>query len=78
MSDKKELQDSIKGITNKLLELKNYLDSDKKANEIFNKLLIERAIIKKQLAELVENKFAKMLLGKTKKETLICDYFKAN
>ncbi len=47
--------------------------------DLYDKAILEKAILKKELEECEKNQLMKMVkkfLPKTKKKTLICDYFK--
>ena len=75
---KEELKKSIKMCTLRLQTIKPHLTDDKRAlNESFNKLLIEKAILRDKLLKKEPsffNKLAKKL--QINKHELICDYFK--
>lgn len=57
----------------------NYLDTDV-CNELYNSLVLQKAILKKELENADKNVFVENLKKfvpkiKNKKKTLICDYF---
>lgn len=74
---KKELLLAIKEKETQLAKLKNHIDKSYICSELYNKVVLEKAILKKELADLEKNKFAeniRFLFPRKKK--LICDYFK--
>lgn len=73
-----EIKESIKMCTLRLKTIQPHLTDEKVAlNESFNKLLIEKAILKEQLKH-KEPSFLSKLIKKlnNNKKVLICDYFK--
>ena len=76
-----EIENSINYLTCVLNKLQTKIDDDNEYNKAYNKLLIERAELRKKLNYAKSNKI--MLLFKNnlcrlkfgKKEKLICDYF---
>ena len=74
---KKELIKSIKEKEVQLAKLAAHVDKSVICSELYNKVVIEKAILKKQLDDLNKNKFAEKVvrLFQRKKKTLICDYF---
>ncbi len=73
---KKELIKSIKEKEIQLAKLAAHVDKSFICSELYNKVVIEKAILKKQLDELNANKFAKNVIKLfPRKKTLICDYF---
>ena len=74
---KKELIASIKQKELQLAKLKEHIDKSDVCSDLYNKVLIEKAILKKQLDDLNNN----TLVNRIKhlmphREKLICDYFK--
>lgn len=74
---KKELLLSIKEKEMQLAKLKIHIDKSSICGDLYNKLVLEKAILKKELEDsekvnFVEN-FKKFI---PRKKTLICDYFK--
>ena len=74
---KKELIASIKQKELQLAKLKEHIDKSNVCSDLYNKVLIEKAILKKQLDDLNNN----TLVNRIKhlmphREKLICDYFK--
>ena len=73
---KNELIRSIKEKEVQLAKLESYVDKSIVCSELYNKVVIEKAILKKELDEINKNK----LMGKViklfpRKTKLICDYF---
>lgn len=74
---KKELIKSIKEKENQLAKLKEHVDKSVICSELYNKVVLEKAILKKQLDDLCRNKLAeKVRYLFPPKEKRICDYFK--
>lgn len=74
---KKELVKSIKEKEEQLAKLKEHVDRSVICSELYNKVVLEKAILKKQLDDLEKNKFAdKVRYLFPIKKTRICDYFK--
>lgn len=74
---KRELISSIREKELQLAKLKEHIDKSEVCSDLYNKVLIEKAILKKQLEDLQNNSLInriKHLLPKQDK--LICDYFK--
>ncbi len=75
---KKELIKSIKEKEIQLAKLSAHVDKSFICSELYNKVVIEKAILKKQLDDLNRNKLAEKVVRLfPRKEKLICDYFKA-
>jgi hypothetical protein len=73
---KKELQQAIKEKEKQLSKLEQHIYKSKTCAEVYDKLVLEKAIQKKELDDLYKNKFVervKKLIPH--KKTLICDYF---
>lgn len=74
---KRELIKSIKEKEVQLSKLKAHVDKSSVCSDLYNKVVLEKAILKKQLEEMDENAFLKKIKSLfPKKKTLICDYFK--
>jgi len=74
---KQELIKSIKEKEVQLAKLAEHVDKSEICSELYNKVVIQKAILKKQLDDLNNNTFANKVvrLFPRKKKTLICDYF---
>ncbi|MBQ8458722.1 hypothetical protein IJ541_01315 [bacterium] len=74
---KKELILSIKEKEIQLSKLKQHIDKSEVCSDLYNKILIEKAVLKQQLEDLqnksIVNRIKHLL---PKREKLICDYFK--
>ena len=74
---KKELIKSIKEKEIQLAKLKEHIDKSSVCSDLYNKVVLEKAILKKELENVDKNKFIdglKNLLPR--KKVLICDYFR--
>lgn len=74
---KDKLTISIREKELQLSKLKEHIDKSVVCSELYNKMLIEKAVLKKQLDDLQNRSIVsriKHLLPK--REKLICDYFK--
>lgn len=57
-------------------KLAEHADNSYICSQLYNKVVIEKAILKKQLDDLKKNKLAEKVIRLfPKKKTLICDYF---
>lgn len=75
---KKELINAIAKKQSQLEKLSANVDKSYICAQLYNKIVIEKAILKKQLDDIEHNKFAdKIIRLFPKKKTLICDYFKS-
>lgn len=74
---KKELLASIREKEIQLAKLRNHIDKSDVCSDLYNKILIEKAILKKQLEDSEKNTFINKIknLVPRKNEKLICDYF---
>ena len=73
---KKHLQQHIEEKESQIQKFKLRLKSSDLCESLYNKAILEKAILKKELEELDENKFVesiKKILPRTKER--ICDYF---
>lgn len=81
MKRKNEIVNSINHLTCLLNTLKPKLNENEEYNQAYNRLLIERAQLRKKLSQpkivsLFKNNLKN--LNFTKKEKRICDYFSSN
>lgn len=73
---KRELIQSIKEKEIQLEKLKKHVDKSYICSELYNKVVLEKAILNKELQDLEQNKFAnKVRYLFANKKTRICDYF---
>lgn len=84
MKRKEELENSIIHLTCMLNKLKTLIDDSEEYNMAYNRLLIQRAELRKNLSEINTNNIIELFsnsvkkvknLSFKKKEKLICDYF---
>ena len=61
-----------------LAKLREHIDKSEVCSDLYNKVLVEKAILKKQLDDLRNNTLANRIkhLLPHRGEKLICDYFK--
>ncbi len=74
---KKDLKQAIKEKEIQLSKLEQHIEKSNTCAEVYNKVILEKAILNKELQDASKNKFlerAKQLIPH--KKTLICDYFK--
>ncbi len=74
---KRELISSIREKELQLAKLREHIDKSQVCSDLYNKVLLEKAILKKQLEDLQNNSLVnriKHLLPR--QEKLICDYFR--
>jgi len=72
-----KLKDAIKEKELQLAKLKCHVDKSTVCSDLYNKVVLEKAIMNKELQDIDKNKFldrVKRLVPR--KKTLICDYFK--
>jgi hypothetical protein len=72
----KELKNDIKQKESQLAKLKTHVDKSAVCSDLYNKVVLEKAILNKELHDIENN----CLVSKIKKiiphkKTLICDYF---
>ena len=74
---KKELIESIEQKESQLSKLKEHINKSEVCSDLYNKILIEKAILKKQLDDLKNNTIVNRIkhLIPRRGERLICDYF---
>ena len=74
-----ELIESIKLLEIKISQLKKEAAKSETTASLYNRMLIERAILRKKLEHSKSNKILSFIKNKiklvSKKEKLICDYF---
>ncbi len=75
---KKQLLASLHEKELQLAKLKQHIDKSDICADLYNKVLIEKAILKKQLDDLKNNSIAARIrhLMPRRGEKLICDYFR--
>lgn len=74
---KRELIKSIREKEIQLAKLKEHVDKSTICSDLYNKVVLEKAILKKQLEDLNKsNLFDGIKNIIPHKKTLICDYFK--
>lgn len=75
---KKQLIASIHEKELQLSKLKQHIDKSEVCSDLYNKVLLEKAILKKQLDDLKNNSIVTRIkhLMPHRGEKLICDYFK--
>ena len=74
---KKDLKQAIKEKEIQLSKLEQHIEKSNTCAEVYNKVILDKAILNKELQDASKNKFlerAKQLIPH--KKTLICDYFK--
>lgn len=74
---KKELIASIHEKEIQLAKLKEHIDKSEVCSDLYNKLLLEKAILKKQLEDLNNNTLVNRIKNfiPRRNKKLICDYF---
>ena len=74
---KNELIKSIREKEIQLAKLKEHIDKSSVCSDLYNKVVLEKAILKKELENLDKNKFIDGLKNiLPRKKVLICDYFR--
>lgn len=74
---KKELIQSIKEKEIQLAKLKEHIEKSSVCSDLYNKVVLEKAILKKELENSQKNKIIENIKNLIpRKKTLICDYFK--
>lgn len=78
MNVKKQIIASIHEKELQLAKLEQYIDKSSICSDLYNKVLIEKAILKKQLEDLKNNSIVNRIrhLMPHRGEKLVCDYFK--
>ncbi len=76
---KKELIKSLREKEIQVAKLKEHADKSSVCSDLYNKAVLEKAILKKELENLSKNKFVESIKNLLpRKKVLICDYFKSN
>ncbi len=74
---KKELIQSIREKEIQLAKLKEHVEKSSVCSDLYNKVVLEKAILKKELENSQKNKIFESIKNFIpRKKTLICDYFK--
>lgn len=74
---KRELIKSIKEKEIQLAKLKEHIEKSSVCSDLYNKVVLEKAILKKELSDVSKNRFADTFKGLfPRKKTYICDYFR--
>ena len=72
-----ELKDSIKEKETQLKKLSEHVDKSNICSDLYNKVVLEKAKLNKELQDLQKNTLGEKLKNIfPHKKTLICDYFK--
>lgn len=75
---KADLEESIQSLTYKIKQLKHEEKKSETTSNLYNRLLIERAVLRQELQYAPKTGFLDFIKRKirvVKKEKLICDYF---
>ena len=74
---KKELIKSIREKELQLAKLRAHIDKSTVCSDLYNKVVLEKAILKKELEDSEKNSFMERVRNFVpRKKTLICDYFR--
>ncbi len=74
---KKELIKSIREKELQLAKLRAHIDKSSVCSDLYNKVVLEKAILKKELEDSEKNSFMERVRNLVpRKKTLICDYFR--
>ena len=74
---KKELIQSIREKEIQLAKLKEHIEKSSVCSDLYNKVVLEKAILKKELENSPKNNIMENIKNLIpRKNTLICDYFK--
>ena len=74
---KKELIKSIREKELQLAKLRAHIDKSTVCSDLYNKVVLEKAILKKELEDSNKNSFMERVRNLVpRKKTLICDYFR--
>lgn len=75
---KKDLKQAIREKEIQLSKLEQHIDKSKTTAEVYNNLILEKAILNKELQDASKNKFAERIKKLVpRKKVAICDYFKS-
>lgn len=73
---KQQLKKQILHKELQIKKLQENLNSSEVCNDLYNKLILEKAILNKELSDMSRNRVKERLLKLfSKREKLICDYF---
>ena len=73
---KKDLKQAIKEKEKQLAKLKLHVDKSETCSSIYNKVVLEKAIMKKELEDLEKDNIVDKVKDVFRKKDLICDKFK--
>ena len=74
---REELKKEIKEKKTQLEKLEKHVDKSSVCSDLYNKVVLEKAFLNKELQDLDENTFLKKVKKLVPhKKTLICDYFR--
>lgn len=73
---KKDLRQSIKEKEKQLAKLKLHVDKSETCSSIYNKVVLEKAIMKKELDDMEKDTVTAKVKDIFRKKDLICDRFK--
>jgi len=77
VNNKQHLKKQIQQKELQIKKLHLHQNSSKVCNQLYNTLILEKAILKKELENLCKNPISEFIKKTfSKKEKLICDYFK--
>lgn len=76
MNEKQQLKKQIKNKELQIKKLSLHQSASDLCSELYNTLILEKAILKKELENLEKNQFLENIKKAFRKEKLICDYFK--
>lgn len=75
---KKELIRSLRDKEIQITKLREHADKSSVCSNLYNKAVLEKAILKKELENIDKNKFVESIKNLIpRKKVLICDYFKS-
>lgn len=75
---KKDLKQAIREKEIQLSKLEQHIDKSKTCAEVYNNVIMEKAILNKELQDASKNKFSERIKKLIPhKKTAICDYFKS-
>lgn len=76
MNEKQQLKKQIQQKELQIKKLSLHLNTSDVCNELCNTLILEKAVLKKELENLSKNPILENIKKAFRKEKLICDYFK--
>lgn len=77
MDNKQQIKKKIQQKELQIKKLQLHQSTDEICNQLYNTLILEKAILKKDLQNMEKNFFVEKIKSiMPKKEKLICDYFK--